>query len=138
MLLDGKNQNTELLLHSDLRFVVYVDIYMLYTLMGFPGGASGKESTCQFKRNMRLGFDPCSGRSPGGGHGNPLQYSCLENPMDRGAWLVCSPQGHEKLDTIEVTQYALTYRYINQAIIFEVFQLDIQTVEFFFFFSCIL
>ena len=35
----------------------------------------------------RLGFDPLGGgRSPGGGHGNPLQYSCLENPMDREAW----------------------------------------------------
>ena len=33
-----------------------------------------------------MGFDPGSGRSPGGGHGNPLQYSCLENPMDRGPW----------------------------------------------------
>ena len=33
-----------------------------------------------------LGSDPGSGRSPGGGHGNPLQYSCIENPMDRGAW----------------------------------------------------
>ena len=32
------------------------------------------------------GFVPGSGRSPGGGHGNPLQYACLENPMDRGAW----------------------------------------------------
>ena len=32
------------------------------------------------------GSNPGSGRSPGGGHGNPLQYSCLENPMDRGAW----------------------------------------------------
>jgi len=32
------------------------------------------------------GLIPRSGRSPGGGHGNPLQYSCLENPMDRGAW----------------------------------------------------
>ena len=32
------------------------------------------------------GSVPGSGRSPGGGHGNPLQYSCLENPMDRGAW----------------------------------------------------
>ena len=47
--------------------------------MDFPGGASGKEPACQCKR-------PGSGRSPGGGHGNPLQYSCLENPMDRGAW----------------------------------------------------
>ena len=34
----------------------------------------------------RQGFDPGSGRSPGGGHGSPLQYSCPENPMDRGAW----------------------------------------------------
>ena len=33
-----------------------------------------------------LGSTPGSGRSPGGGHGNPLQYSCLDNPMDRGAW----------------------------------------------------
>ena len=32
------------------------------------------------------GFDPWVGRSPGGGHGNPLQYSCLENPMDREPW----------------------------------------------------
>ena len=37
----------------------------------------------RLKRNR---FIPRSGRSPGGGHGNPLQYSCLENPMDRGAW----------------------------------------------------
>ena len=35
-----------------------------------------------------LGSIPGLGRSPGGGHGNPLQYSCLENPMDRGAWRV--------------------------------------------------
>ena len=37
-------------------------------------------------RHRRLGFYPGSGRSPGGGQSNPLQYSCLENPMDRGAW----------------------------------------------------
>ena len=35
---------------------------------------------------------PGSGRSPGGGHGNPLQYSCLENPMDRGAWWAAVPR----------------------------------------------
>ena len=40
-------------------------------------------------RDIRdMGVIPGSGRSPGGGHGNPLQYSCLENPMDRGAWCV--------------------------------------------------
>ena len=51
--------------------------------MGFPGGSAGKESTCNAGD---LGSVPGSGRSSGGGHGKPLQYSCLENPMDRGAW----------------------------------------------------
>ena len=51
--------------------------------LGFPGGSMVKESTCQCRRRR---FNPGSGRSPGGGHGNPLQYSCLENPMDLGAW----------------------------------------------------
>ena len=46
---------------------------------------------------------PGSGRSPGGGHGNPLQYTCLENPMDRGASLGFGPQGHKESDTTEVT-----------------------------------
>ena len=54
--------------------------------MGFPDGASGKEPACQSRRQKIRGFDPWVGRSPGGGHGNPLQYSCLENPMDRGTW----------------------------------------------------
>ena len=49
--------------------------------MGFPGGASHKEPA--FKG---VGLNPGSGRSPGEGHGNPLQYSCLENLMDREAW----------------------------------------------------
>ena len=53
-------------------------------VLGFPGGSDSKEFAC----NMG---DPSSifgsGRSPGEGHDNPLRYSCLENPMDRGAWL---------------------------------------------------
>ena len=56
-----------------------------YTLRGFPGGASGEEPTCQWRRYKRVSI-PGWGRSPGVGHGNPLQYSCLRNPMDRGAW----------------------------------------------------
>ena len=51
--------------------------------MGFPDGSDGKESACNAGD---LGSIPVSGRSPGGGHGNPLQYSCLGNSMDRGAW----------------------------------------------------
>ena len=51
----------------------------------FPGGASGKEPTGGDVRDT--GLIPELGRSPGGGHGTPLQSSCLENPKDRGAWL---------------------------------------------------
>ena len=50
--------------------------------MGFPGGSDGKEYACSAGD---LGSIPGSGRSPGEGNGNPLQYSCLENSMDRGA-----------------------------------------------------
>ena len=45
---------------------------------------------------------PGSGRFPEGGNGNPFQYSCLENPMDRGAWWGYGPQGHKELDMTEV------------------------------------
>ena len=44
-----------------------------------------------------------SGRAPGGGHGSSLQYSCLENLMDRGAWQVCGPWCHTESDTTEAT-----------------------------------
>ena len=53
--------------------------------IGIPGGASGKEPTCQCGRHQNHRFDPWVGRFPGRGQGNPLQYYCLENPMDRGA-----------------------------------------------------
>ena len=47
---------------------------------------SGKEPACQCGSYRRCGFSPGLGRAPGGGHVNPLQYSCLKNPIDRGAW----------------------------------------------------
>ena len=49
-----------------------------------------------------LGLIPGSGRSPGRGHGNPLQYPCVENPMDRGAWQT-TVHGVTESDTTEVT-----------------------------------
>ena len=61
-------------------------IHEVCHLGGFPGGTSSKEPTCQCRREKRRGFNPWVRKSPGQGHGNPLQYSCLENPMDRGAW----------------------------------------------------
>ena len=51
--------------------------------MGFPGGSEVKTSACNVGGQ---GSIPGLGRSPGEGNSNPLQYSCLENPMDRGAW----------------------------------------------------
>ena len=59
----------------------------IQVLWGFPYGANCKEPTCQCRRYKRHEFDPWAYfRFPGVGNGNPLQYPCLENPMDRGAW----------------------------------------------------
>ena len=66
---------------------------------GFPGSAADKESACNAGD---LGLIPGLGRSPEGGHGNPLQGSCLENLMDRGAWRATVHRITE-LDVTEVT-----------------------------------
>ena len=60
----------------------------LLWLADVPGGSSGKESACQAGNARDAGSITGSGRSPEGRHGYPLQYSCLENPMDREAWWV--------------------------------------------------
>ena len=52
-------------------------------MVNFPGGSAVKKPTASAGD---VGLIPGLGRSPGEGNGNPLQYSCLENPMDRGAW----------------------------------------------------
>ena len=58
-----------------------------------PGSLDGKESFCNGKD---LGFVPVLGRSPGGGHGNPLRYSCLENPHGQRSLAGYSPWGHQE------------------------------------------
>ena len=63
---------------------------MVYDFWGFPGGLDDNESACN---EGDLASVPGTGRSPGERNGNPLQYSCLENPMDRGALAGYSPQG---------------------------------------------
>ena len=63
--------------------------------LGFPGSSEVKASACN---EGDLGSIPGLGRSPGEGNGNPLQYSCLENPMDRGAWWA-TVHGVEKSQT---------------------------------------
>ena len=54
--------------------------------MGFPGGSVSKESACNTRDSRDTGSVLGSGRFHRGGNGNPLQYFCLENPMDKGAW----------------------------------------------------
>jgi len=54
--------------------------------LSFLGGSAGKESACNAGDTGNAGSVPGSGRSSGGGNGNPFQFSCLKNPMDRGAW----------------------------------------------------
>ena len=66
--------------------------------LGFLGGSDGKESTCY---TGDLGSVPGLGRSPGGGHGNLLQYSCLENPQGQRILAGYNLWGHKELDTTE-------------------------------------
>ena len=68
---------------------------------GFCDGSASEEYACNDGDTEDLGSVPGSGRSPGGGNGNPLQYSCLENPMDIGAWWATVqrvPRGQTKLN----------------------------------------
>ena len=61
--------------------LLYLAAFLFY--LGFPGGASGKEYADDAGDSGNVGSIPGSEKSPGRGHGSPLQYSCLENPMDR-------------------------------------------------------
>ena len=65
---------------------------------GFPYGSDGKESACNARD---LGLIPGLGRSPGGGHGNPLQFSCLEDPLGQRSQEGYSPWGCKELSMTE-------------------------------------
>ena len=69
------------------------DRLLIPVFLGFPGGSDGKESTCNVGD---LCLIPGLGRSPGGGHGNPLQYSCLENPHGQRSLGSYSLWGHKE------------------------------------------
>ena len=71
---------------------------VIYIYMGFPGCSDGKKSTYNVGD---WGLIPGSGRSPGEGNGNPLQDSCLGNPMDREAWQAIVPGAAEESDRTE-------------------------------------
>ena len=76
--------------------------------LGFPSGPDDKESTCIAGD---LGLIPGLGRSFGGGHGNPLQYSCLENPQGQRSLVGYSPWGCKESDTTEQLSTYWVQRY---------------------------
>ena len=63
--------------------IVIIQVVKMFFVQDFPGGLDSKASVYNAGH---LGSIPGSGRSPGEGNGNPLQYYCLENPTDKGAW----------------------------------------------------
>ena len=69
---------------------IYLYIILSFTTIkyGFPDGSVSKESVCNAEDAGDVGSISGSGRSPEGRNGNPFQFSCLEDPMDRGAWWV--------------------------------------------------
>ena len=77
-----KEINNKVLLYSTGSCIWYIVI----NLWGFPGSSMLKESSCSAGDAGDTGWVPWLGGSPGGLHGNPLQYACLENPRDKGAW----------------------------------------------------
>ena len=98
-----------------LTLKLYPNVYIMYNIqdpafthqhygLSFPGGSDGKESACNAED---LGSIPGWGISPGGRHGNPIQYSCLENPHGERSLAGCSPWGWKELDTTERWSTAL-------------------------------
>ena len=79
--------------------------WVIFHYRGFPGSSVSEESTCNAEAP---GSIPGSGRSPGEGNGKPLQYPCLENPMDRGAWWA-AVHGFKELDMTE----QLTFHFMD-------------------------
>ena len=91
--------------HSMLNVMMYHNLYCAKLNLGLLWRLSSKESACTVGD---LSSIPGLGRSPGGGHGNSLQYSCLENSMDGGAWRVTVNRAGTELDITEVTRQQQT------------------------------
>ena len=87
--------------HLPVHFLTDIADY-INEFLGFPGGSVVKKST---RQSRDAGLIPGSGRSPGEGNGNPLQSSCLEDPLDHGAWRITVHWGHKESDATDHTQY---------------------------------
>ena len=97
------------LLQEEAYFLLSLFIFfLLLVIWSFPGGTSGKEPACQCRRLGDVNLTPGSGRSPGERYGNPLHYSCLENPMDGGAWQA-TVHGVQRVEHDLVTEHIHTH-----------------------------
>ena len=96
----GKFSGSEVKMKEEAVIFILFYFFLLfgYIILGFTGGSACKESVCNAGD---LGLIPGLGRSPGVGHGNPLQYSCLENPHGQRSLAGYSSWGCKELDTTE-------------------------------------
>ena len=95
------------------QYFLLIEVQLIYNIVNIytlPQWLSNKESACNAGAAEDAGSIPGSGRSPGGGQGNPLQYSCLQNPKDRGAWQA-TVHGITKSQTL--LKWLSTYIYIS-------------------------
>ena len=99
------------------------NFYWSLVALGLPSSSDGKEFTCSVGD---LGSIPGSGRSPGERRGNPLQYSCLENPHRQRSLLGYSPWGHKELDMTERLTHTQTHTklFYNVALVSSIQQND--------------
>ena len=111
--------------------LVYIFIYhILQFTQDFPGGSEVKVSACSVGY---LGSIPGSGRSPGEGNGNPLQYSCLENPMDGGAWWATVHGVAKSRTRLSDLTFTFTFQFTYYILIIKMAtSLNIEGVEHFF------
>ena len=109
---------------AHIKPIKQLNLVLMKTL-GFPGGTNGKEPTCQCRRHKRLRFNLWFGKIPWRKHGNPLQYSYLENPMDRGAWQGIVHRVAE-LGMTEVTLHACMHAWKHYLKIYACWRLSID------------
>ena len=102
-------------LHMKVMFTPYCHLLRMW---GFPGGTGGKETANQYRRHKRSEFNrgvgrevSGSGRSPGVESCSPFQYSCLENPMNRGVWQGTDHEDFKKSDMTELLSTLIVQQY---------------------------
>ena len=100
--------------------------------MGFPSSSIAKESAYNAGD---LGSIPGSKRSPGEGNGNPLQYPCLENSMDRGAWKATVHGGHKNSDPTEPVTLTHITRLVFKIGLGPIHHISIENISMYFFTS---